>query len=116
MDSALAYRFAEQEKANVINYDFVKRINAPFQNPDLVIYLRIPVSVSVERAMLIGRPEPYSTDYLYKVKDYYDTQSENNPNYVTINADDSIDNITEAVERIIKEYVCDKKRTIDRRL
>lgn len=61
---------SEQEKANVINYDFVKRINAPFQNPDLVIYLRIPVSVSVERATLIGRPESYSTDYLYKVKDF----------------------------------------------
>jgi dTMP kinase len=65
--SSLAYNCHNPEQ-----FDFVKQLNARFPNPDLTIYLDIPVSVSLQRLQERGQTEIYETETkLTKVRDNY---------------------------------------------
>jgi dTMP kinase len=65
--SSLAYNCHSREQ-----YDFVKQLNARFPNPDLTIYLDIPVDVSLNRLQQRGQTEIYETRIkLTKVRDNY---------------------------------------------
>jgi len=97
VDSALAYRYAERDKANFIDFNFVKKINEPFQKADKTIYLKIPAEYSDKRAASAGRREPYDINFLKQVEQYYDSLREHNPSYHVIDATKTAEEITDAV-------------------
>lgn len=65
--SSLAYNCETQEK-----FAFIKKLNARFPNPDLTIYIDIPVEVSLARLQERSLKEVYETKQkLTKVREQY---------------------------------------------
>jgi dTMP kinase len=66
--SSLAYNSHTEAQANL-----VKRLNAGFPDPDLLIYIDIPVRVSCDRLQKKGSQEIYETEEkLKRVRDNYE--------------------------------------------
>ncbi len=65
--SSLAYNCETAEK-----FDFIKQLNHRFPNPDLTVYIDIPVEVSLERLQERSLKEIYETkNKLTKVREQY---------------------------------------------
>ncbi len=65
--SSLAYNCESKEK-----FAFIKKLNARFPNPDLTIYIDIPVEVSLSRLQERSLKEVYETKHkLTKVREQY---------------------------------------------
>jgi len=103
VDSALAYRYAERDKADIIDFDFVKMINEPFEKADITIYLKIPAEHSPERAQSARRKELYEIDFLRNVEQYYDCLEKNNPSYHVIDAEKTAEEVTKEVLALLCE-------------
>jgi len=103
VDTALAYRYAERKKADIIDLNFVKQINKPFKKADITIYLKMPAELSIERAAFAGRKEPYNIAFLKQVQQYYDRVAENDSTYYIVDATKTISEVTEEVYKILWE-------------
>jgi len=103
VDSALAYRFAELDNADIINFNFVKEINKPFRKADITIYLKMPAENSAERAASAGRKEPYNMAFLKQVGQYYDNVARRNSSYRIVDATKTENEITDEVIAIITQ-------------
>jgi len=103
VDSALAYRYAERDNADIIDFNFVKNVNEPFKKADITIYLKIPAGYSRERAESAGRKEPYNIDFLKQVEQYYDFLKEQNLSYRVVDATKTTDEVTKEVCALLCE-------------
>ncbi len=103
VDSAYAYRYAENYKTDIANFEYVKKINSIFPKPDLTIYLEISVLTSIKRAKKANRKEPYNEELLTKAKLYYDDIYRNNDKCVIINGEQSITTIVEKIKHILED-------------
>ena len=103
VDSAYAYRYAENYKTDIANFEYVKKINSIFPKPDLTIYLEISVLTSIKRAKKANRKEPYNEELLTKAKLYYDDIYRNNDKCVIINGEQSMTTIVEKIKHILED-------------
>jgi dTMP kinase len=93
---------------NESDIQFVKTLNERFPNPDLVIYLDNPTSVSVSRIdERVFKDEYENSKKLFKAKDNYDSF------FKTYNGDLLILNATDKVEDIHKKIVKRVEQTLE---
>jgi dTMP kinase len=72
VDSAIAYRAVELSGGpQLIDLEFVRFVNSVFPIPDLTIYIDIDGQLSQTRAETKGREEPYSCEFLERVRGEY---------------------------------------------
>ena len=107
VDSALAYRYAEIEQADIIDYDFVKTINQPFPTPDLTIYINIDVNESINRAKRAMRHEPYDERFLTYVKAFYDKKYENTEKCMILDGKKKTEELCEHIIKSIEALQVD---------
>lgn len=101
VDSALVYRSIElPDPDSLIDMDFVRIINSPFMRPDLTIYIDISVETSLLRSKYSGEVNPYSHDFLDKVRHCY-LNSIPSDTYCVVDGEQSIEDVTEEVGKII---------------
>lgn len=102
VDSAIAYRtvdFALGE--SLIDIEFVKKINSPFQRPALTLLIDIPVEISLARAMQEGKREPYDEDFLRRVREVY-LELARTDDYVVISGEAPVDAVAADAARAIR--------------
>lgn len=105
VDSAVVYRTVELAvKPSIIDLDFVKDINRPFREADLTIYIDISIESVSTRAKLSGKNEPYSLEFLEKVRtEYLKLASEKG--YCIIDGEPSLDTVAGQTNRIIRQHL-----------
>ncbi|MEL4897545.1 dTMP kinase [Crocosphaera sp. Alani8] len=98
--SSLAYNTNNAEEFN-----FVYGLNKRFPNPDLVIYLDIPLEMALSRLDNVVFKEVYETqEKLQQVKDNYQQIFQSyNGKILTIDAIDSIEKIQEQIRIYLKK-------------
>ncbi|BDA39357.1 thymidylate kinase [cyanobacterium endosymbiont of Braarudosphaera bigelowii] len=99
--SSLAYNSNNPEEI-----DFVYQLNQKFPNPDLVIYIDVPLDVALSRLKNSTFQEIYETkDKLDKVRKNYQTIFNNyKGNLLKINGKNSIDNVhKDIIHNLIKQ-------------
>lgn len=99
--SSLAYN-----SNNPAEIDFVYQLNQKFPNPDLVIYIDVPLDVALSRLKNSTFQEIYETkDKLDKVRKNYQTIFNNyKGNLLKINGKNSIDNVhKDIIHNLIKQ-------------
>jgi len=104
VDTALAYRYAERDKADIINLEFVEEINRPFKKADFTVYLKMPVKLSAKRATSARRKEPYNMVFLKQVEQYYDRLAKSDPSYYIVDATRTANEVTNEVYEIIMKH------------
>ena len=104
VDSALAYRSAEVDKADIIDFSFVRKINDPFPKADLKFYFKISAQESVNRAKNANRNEPYDFSFLEKVSEYYDNLYKEDSSCIIIDGTLSSKEICECIINKICEF------------
>lgn len=99
--SSLAYNCHTTEQ-----FEFVKRLNYKFPNPDLVIYCDLPVEVSLARIQGRSIKEIYETkNKLTQVRENYQAIFRNySDRLLIINATDSQDNIHQKIINFITHH------------
>lgn len=105
VDSAIVYRAAEfQVVPSRIDLEFVKSINQPFREADLTIFIDISTEAASQRARLAGKEEPYSSEFLEKVRvEYLKLAAEKQ--YRTVNGEQSLDLVVDEVGKAIRQHL-----------
>ena len=103
VDSAYAYRYAEDYKTDLADFEYVKKINSIFPKPDLTIYLDISVQTSIRRAQKSGRSEPYDEKTLTKVKSYYDSIYKDNDKCVIVDGEKTEKELIDIIVHILED-------------
>jgi len=98
--SSLAYNSNNPEE-----YNFVLQLNQRFPHPDLVIYLDIPVEVSLKRLQERQQLEVYENAEKLQIvrKNYQDIFASYNSNLLQIDGTQSTKNIHETIKYYLKE-------------
>ncbi len=104
VDSALAYRYAEENPEGIIDYDFVHKINIPFKKPDLTFYFYIDEQTSWNRTMAQNRKNPYTVGFLNRVNEFYEHKVQEDSTYVEIDASQPLEQVYEAVNSILQAF------------
>ncbi|MDJ0679702.1 MAG: dTMP kinase [Crocosphaera sp.] len=99
--SSLAYNSHTQKQ-----FDFVSKLNHKFPNPDLVIYLDLPVEISLARIQGRSLKEVYETKHkLTKVRENYQTIFSQYPDQLLIlDATASKETIHKKISEFIQNF------------
>ena len=99
--SSLAYNSYTQKQ-----FDFVSKLNHKFPNPDLVIYLDLPVEISLARIQERSLKEVYETKHkLTKVRENYQTIfSQYSDQLLILDATASKETIHKKISELIQNF------------
>ena len=99
--SSLAYNCETTEK-----FAFIKKLNDRFPNPDLTIYIDIPVEVSLKRLQSRSSKEIYETKgKLTKVREQYQQIFTDYDGYaVTIDGTQAVERVHQQIINLITNY------------
>jgi len=99
--SSLAYNCHTPEQ-----FDFVSKLNHKFPNPDLVIYLDLPVEISLARIQERSLKEIYETKHkLTKVRENYQTIfSHYSDQLLILDATESKETIHKKIIELIQKF------------
>jgi dTMP kinase len=101
--SAIAYRSADfSDGTDLIDTEFVERINSRFPIPDLTILLDISTRTSSDRARHAGQEESYSMIHLERVREAYLTLARRWPT-VTVNGEQLPDGVAADIGAAIRK-------------
>lgn len=106
VDSALAYRKAEEDSANIITYSFVEEINKIFPEPDHIFYVKIPLEVFKKRSITRGEEEPYDSSFLSRVSEFYDKKYLSSHSCTVIDGTLPVEVLCDFIEKEVKK-LCD---------
>ncbi len=93
------------QNAQGVDLDWIREINKMAPDPDIVIYLDIPVDIALKRLNSADRSviEKFETrNYLTKIYENYMKFKEK---FIFINAEGSIDSITQNIYTVITDYI-----------
>lgn len=106
VDSALVYRSAElsMRPSEIFDLNFVKDVNRVFMPANLTVYIDVSVDTSLRRASSTGTSEPYAPFFLEIVRREYLGRVAREPNYVLIDGERPLQQVTEDVARVIRTH------------
>lgn len=106
VDTALVYRKVElATSGSDISLDFVKRINEPFVQADLTVYLDISVATSISRSIASGDRGVYSQEFLQAVRHEYLRMYKTSKRARTIDAERPYSEVTSEVSAVIRAWL-----------
>lgn len=86
INSAAAYRASAEDNKDLVDIEFVKKINDPFPKADITFVFDLPAEKAFERIKKTRKSLPYTESMLNEIRSHYLNLAENDPTYIIIDA------------------------------